>query len=114
MAEQMYRFQTTALDSTDDLRVTVALTMMLQSHRQISPTGSSWDPSSRSKMVSPANAHRRSDNSGQQDDPTTHADQRGPSRWAHPHHFETGRQVAESFTIESKTKHSVAVDMSPT
>jgi hypothetical protein len=31
MAEQMYRFQTTALDFTDDLRVTVALIMMLTS-----------------------------------------------------------------------------------
>ncbi|EXL90209.1 hypothetical protein FOIG_16527 [Fusarium odoratissimum NRRL 54006] len=107
MVEQMYRFQATALDSTDDLRATVIpdhdahilggsiSRAEIPRQEQLRSIKSQQNGLSREqeKMIQGLQnqlggtaaadgvaAHSGSDRLGQQDDPTTHADQRGPSR----------------------------------
>ncbi|KAG6979113.1 hypothetical protein FocnCong_v010858 [Fusarium oxysporum f. sp. conglutinans] len=146
MVEQMYRFQATALNSTDDLRATVIPDhgahilggsiswAEIPRQEQLRSIKSQQNGLSREreKMVQGLQnqlggtaaadgvaAHSGSDRPGQQDDPTTHADQRGPSRDTGPStgvmfgpstsFCETGRQVAESFTLNQR--QSIALQL---
>ncbi|ENH72036.1 hypothetical protein FOC1_g10001068 [Fusarium oxysporum f. sp. cubense race 1] len=146
MVEQMYRFQATALDSTDDLRATVIpdhdahilggsiSRAEIPRQEQLRSIKSQQNGLSREreKMIQGLQnqlggtaaadgvaAHSGSDRPGQQDDPTTHADQRGPSRDTGPStgvmfgpstsFCETGRQVAESFTLNQR--QSIALQL---
>ncbi|CVL09411.1 uncharacterized protein FMAN_15545 [Fusarium mangiferae] len=146
MVEQMYRFQTTALDSTDDLNATVIpdhdahilggsiLRAEIPRQEQLRSIQSQQNSLfyEREKMIQGLQnqlggtaaadgvaAHSGSDSPGQQDDPTTHADQRGPSRDTGPpmgvmfgpstSFCETGRQVAESFTLNQR--QSIALQL---
>jgi hypothetical protein len=148
MVEQMYRFQATALDSTDDLRATVIpdhdahilggsiSRAEIPRQEQLRSIKSQQNGLSREreKMIQGLQnqlggtaaadgvaAHSGSDRPGQQDDPTTHADQRGPSRDTGPStgvmfgpstsFCETGRQVAESFTLNQR--QSIALQLIP-
>ena len=146
MVEQMYRFQATALNSTDDLRATVIpdhdahilggsiSRAEIPRQEQLRSIKSQQNGLSREreKMIQGLQnqlggtaaadgvaAHSGSDRPGQQDDPTTHADQRGPSRDTGPStgvmfgpstsFCETGRQVAESFTLNQR--QSIALQL---
>jgi hypothetical protein len=146
MVGQMYRFQATALDSTDDLRATVIpdhdahilggsiSRAEIPRQEQLRSIKSQQNGLSREreKMIQGLQnqlggtaaadgvaAHSGSDRPGQQDDPTTHADQRGPSRDTGPStgvmfgpstsFCETGRQVAESFTLNQR--QSIALQL---
>ncbi|KAG5778224.1 hypothetical protein H9Q73_008110 [Fusarium xylarioides] len=146
MVEQMYRFQATALNSTDDLRATVIPDhgahilggsiswAEIPRQEQLRSIKSQQNGLSREreKMIQGLQnqlggtaaadgvaAHSGSDRPGQQDDPTTHADQRGPSRDTGPStgvmfgsstsFCETGRQVAESFTLNQR--QSIALQL---